>query len=137
MVEKYRCPVCHHDIEGDLVVYLDHTKMEMENILKKKYTNWKKEKGQKEYGSEFVRTKGQLSWANALYLRTPQQLPKEMFHFKNRILNTIAIYFVFGYPDLVQDLVNMAGELISKDEKIYVNNLLNYYPDQLIKLTFE
>lgn len=45
MVEKYRCPVCHHDIEGDLVVYLDHTKMEMENILKNKYPDWDKSKG--------------------------------------------------------------------------------------------
>lgn len=45
MSEKYRCPVCEHDIEGDLITYLEHTKKEMLEILKKKYPNWDEKKG--------------------------------------------------------------------------------------------
>lgn len=74
----------------NLITGLDFSLFDIQKVY------WKKEKDQKGYHSEFVRSKGQLTWANALYLRTPQQLPEGILQSNERIINTIVIYFVFG-----------------------------------------
>jgi len=40
MPQRYECSTCHQKVEGDLMKYIDHTKLHIIDEIKKKYPDW-------------------------------------------------------------------------------------------------
>jgi len=74
---------------------------------------WRRD-AKKNYGS----LKGQLSFAEALYLRSPEYIIENFAKDKSEIFKSILIYKKYGYYDLIEILAELAKEnniIVSKD----------------------
>ena len=86
------------------------------SLIDMKRTFWKRKNA--DDGSN----KGQLVYADALYLKEPEQVMKSANLSKEKIIKSINLYLVYGYVDLAISLLELArlDNVVSKD----LNNTL-------------
>jgi FkbM family methyltransferase len=78
--------------------------------------------GQRIYGDR----KGQLLWADALYMRSPEKLLREIDVTPQKIMRTASVFLAYHYPDLVSTLRDLAfsGMHINADEAMRLHKLV-------------
>ena len=88
--------------------------------------------GKKIYGDR----KGQLLWADALYLRSPERLLQEIEISPHKVMRSAQIYLAYHYPDLASTLSDLAavGSLINSCEAKELNKLLAEYEVQQMNI---
>ena len=88
--------------------------------------------GKKIYGDR----KGQLLWADALYLRSPERLLQEIKISSHKVLRSARIYLAYHYPDLASTLLDLAtvGSHINSCDAKVLNKLLAEYEVQKMNI---
>ena len=88
--------------------------------------------GKRWIGREYGNGKGQILYCDALFLKSPNNIMEYIqstFDDEQTKLNyffrTIFIYIVYGYLDLVKQLINIADNLISSEVKQEIETHLN------------
>jgi len=88
--------------------------------------------GKRWIGREYGNGKGQILYCDALFLKSPYNIMdyiKTKFDNEQSKINyffrTIFIYIMFGYLDLVKQLIIIADDLISSEVKQEIETLLN------------
>ena len=82
---------------------------------------------------EYKRSQGQLMWGDALYFRSPEQIVLMHEITQEKIIRSISIYIIYGYPELAKKLFDLADNKgkLTKGVRDLMFLLLSKYKDPI------
>jgi hypothetical protein len=77
------------------------------------------------------RKKGQLITGDALYIRSPETILRMSGITQEKILRSICVYLVYGYPDMAKTLFDLAKDkgILSNEVKATILSTLSKFRD--------